>query len=98
MGVRPTDDMMPVVSPLPSREGAMQQPPLDLDCADLAPSDPVLTSYDEEHLVTYLRCSTPIRKVATGARSPGSRRILTRSGSLIGHGARLTVTLRAPDG
>jgi hypothetical protein len=55
MGVRPTDDMMPVVSPLPSREGAMQQPPLDLDCADLAPSDPVLTSYDEEYLVTYLR-------------------------------------------
>jgi hypothetical protein len=30
-------------------------PPLDPDVADLAPNDPVLTSYDEEHLVTYQR-------------------------------------------
>jgi hypothetical protein len=28
---------------------------LDPDVADLAPSDPALTVYDEEHLVTYLR-------------------------------------------
>ncbi|WP_315783253.1 MULTISPECIES: DNA -binding domain-containing protein [unclassified Bradyrhizobium] len=33
----------------------MSFPPLDPDVADVAPSDPVLTSYDEEHLVTYLR-------------------------------------------
>jgi hypothetical protein len=33
----------------------MKRPPLDPDCADLTPSDPVLTRYDEEHLVTYLR-------------------------------------------
>jgi hypothetical protein len=33
----------------------MQTPPLDPDSADTAPSDPVLTAYDEEHLVTYLR-------------------------------------------
>jgi hypothetical protein len=33
----------------------MQKPPLDPDVADTAPSDPVLTAYDEEHLVTYLR-------------------------------------------
>jgi Uncharacterized conserved protein (DUF2285) len=33
----------------------MQTPPLDPDVADLAPNDPVLTSYDEQHLVTYWR-------------------------------------------
>jgi hypothetical protein len=31
------------------------KPPLDPDVADLAPSDPALTRYDEQHLVTYLR-------------------------------------------
>ena len=33
----------------------MRMPPLDPDVADTAPSGPVLTSYDQEHLVTYLR-------------------------------------------
>jgi hypothetical protein len=33
----------------------MQTPPLDPDVADVAPADPVLTPYDEQHLVTYLR-------------------------------------------
>ncbi|MCK1743756.1 DUF2285 domain-containing protein [Bradyrhizobium sp. 139] len=33
----------------------MQTPPLDPDVADSAPTDPALTSYDEEHLVTYWR-------------------------------------------
>ena len=33
----------------------MQKPPLDPDVADTAPSDSVLTVYDEEHVVTYLR-------------------------------------------
>ena len=33
----------------------MQTPPLDPDVADIAPSGPVLTGYDQEHLVTYLR-------------------------------------------
>ncbi|MBV9561820.1 MAG: DUF2285 domain-containing protein [Bradyrhizobium sp.] len=33
----------------------MPSPPLDPDVADSAPTDPVLTAYDEEHLVTYLR-------------------------------------------
>jgi hypothetical protein len=30
-------------------------PPLNPDVADLAPSDAVLTAYDHEHAVTYLR-------------------------------------------
>jgi hypothetical protein len=33
----------------------MRIPPLDPDVADTAPSGPVLTAYDEEHLVMYLR-------------------------------------------
>jgi T6SS, Transcription factor, DNA binding domain len=33
----------------------MQKPPLDPDVADAAPDDPVLTTYDEQHLVTYWR-------------------------------------------
>lgn len=33
----------------------MRNPPLDPDVADAAPTGPALTSYDQEHLVTYLR-------------------------------------------
>ncbi|WP_249153035.1 DUF2285 domain-containing protein [Bradyrhizobium sp. AUGA SZCCT0240] len=33
----------------------MQTPPLDPDVADLAPTEPVMTSYDEHHVVTYIR-------------------------------------------
>lgn len=33
----------------------MQKPPLDPDVADTAPTDSILTPYDHEHAVTYLR-------------------------------------------
>ena len=33
----------------------MKKPPRDPDVADVAPTDPVLTVYDEEHIITYLR-------------------------------------------
>lgn len=33
----------------------MAQPPLDPPVADLAPDAETLTSYDQEHLVTYVR-------------------------------------------
>lgn len=33
----------------------MQRPPFDPDVADTAPADTVLTRYDEEHIITYLR-------------------------------------------
>jgi hypothetical protein len=33
----------------------MQKPPLNPDVADTAPSDSLLTVYDEEHIITYLR-------------------------------------------
>jgi hypothetical protein len=37
------------------REKLMQKPPLDPEVADTAPSNSVLTAYDEEHIITYLR-------------------------------------------
>ena len=33
----------------------MKKPPLDPDVADIAPAGPLLTAYDEEHVVTYVR-------------------------------------------
>jgi hypothetical protein len=33
----------------------MKKPPPNPDVADVAPTDSVLTVYDEEHIITYLR-------------------------------------------
>ena len=33
----------------------MKSPPLDPPVSDCAPSDAILTRYDQQHLVTYLR-------------------------------------------
>ena len=33
----------------------MKKPPLDPDIADVAPTNSTLTTYDEEHIITYLR-------------------------------------------
>lgn len=33
----------------------MKTPPLDPDVADAAPTESVLTPYDQEHAITYLR-------------------------------------------
>lgn len=33
----------------------MQNPPLDPDVDDTAPTDTALTVYDEQHIITYLR-------------------------------------------
>lgn len=33
----------------------MKKPPANPDVADVAPTDCVLTVYDEEHIITYLR-------------------------------------------
>src|SRR6267142_404032 len=33
----------------------MTNPPLDPEVADVAPTAPTLTAYDQQHLVTYLR-------------------------------------------
>jgi hypothetical protein len=44
-----------LVDQQPVTRTSMQKPPLDPDVSDTAPFDPVLTVYDEEHLITYLR-------------------------------------------
>lgn len=33
----------------------MEKPHRNPDVADIAPTDPVLTAYDEQHVITYLR-------------------------------------------
>lgn len=33
----------------------MPKPPLDPNVADVAPNEPALTAYDEQHVVTYVR-------------------------------------------
>lgn len=33
----------------------MSGPPLNPDVADVAPNEPALTTYDEQHVVTYIR-------------------------------------------
>ncbi len=33
----------------------MSKPPLDPNVADVAPNEPELTVYDEQHVVTYMR-------------------------------------------
>ncbi|MFB6417761.1 DUF2285 domain-containing protein [Bradyrhizobium tunisiense] len=33
----------------------MSKTPLDPDVADVAPNEPTLTAYDEQHVVTYIR-------------------------------------------
>ena len=33
----------------------MQKPSLDPNVADIAPNEPMLTAYDEQHVVTYVR-------------------------------------------
>jgi hypothetical protein len=46
----------------------MKKPLLNSDVADLAPAGPTLTMYDEEHMLTLLRCHFPLRRGAVGAR------------------------------
>ena len=52
----------------PDARKPMQKPPLDPDVADTAPSDSVLTVYDEEHIITYLRLLDADARELTGAK------------------------------
>jgi hypothetical protein len=77
----------------------MQTPPVDPNVADIAPSGNALTSYDKEHLVTYIcACSMRMRKVRTGARSHEWCCISIRNMNVIGSGRRSTAIYRAPNG
>lgn len=51
----------------------MQKPPLDPDVADTAPTDSILTPYDHEHAVTYLRLLDADAEGADWRESDGSR-------------------------
>ena len=62
----------------------MRKPPLDPDVADTAPSDSVLTVYDEEHLITYPRLL--------------DEECLIQNMNLIAPEGRSTAIYRAPDG
>ena len=44
-----------IAAPIRKVTTAMQTPPLDPPVDDIAPTEAVLTGYDEQHLVTYLR-------------------------------------------
>jgi len=71
----------------------MQKPPLDPDVADTAPSDSVLTVYDEEHIITYLRL---LDADAQGA--DWRCFILTLTMNPIAPGGRSRAIYRAPNG
>jgi hypothetical protein len=76
----------------------MKKSPLDPNAADLAPTDPAVTTYDEEHLITYLRLLDADADEPTGAMSRGSSCILTRTATPTARGERSKATSRAPDG
>ena len=59
-----------LVDQQPVARKPMQKPPLDPDVSDTAPSDPVLTVYDEEHSSRICACSTRMCKVLTGVKLP----------------------------
>jgi hypothetical protein len=63
-------------------------PPLDPEVLDLAPSDPALTFYGEQHAVTYMRL---LDADAEGTAS-------TRTTNLIGRDRPSGANLPAPDG
>jgi hypothetical protein len=72
-------------------------PPLNPDVADLAPSDPVLTAYDNEHAVTYLRL---LEADTDDADWRGVARIVLHidHANPIERGGRSTAILPAPNG
>jgi hypothetical protein len=73
----------------------MEKPPLNPDVADTAPSDSVMTVYDEEHVITYLRL---LDADAQGADWREWCCILIPSMNLIAPARPLTAIYRAPNG
>ena len=76
----------------------MQKPPLNPDVADTAPSDSVLTVYDEEHVTTYLRLLDANAKGADCAKSHEWCCILIRNRNWIAPAGLSRATYRAPNG
>ena len=42
----------------------MKKPPLDPNVADLAPADPAVTTYDEEHIITWRKYRIGVGRAA----------------------------------
>jgi hypothetical protein len=76
----------------------MQKPPFDADVADIAPSDAVLTAYDEEHVVSYLRLLDAHAEGADWREVERVVCILIRNMNVIGPGRRSTAIYRALNG
>lgn len=72
----------------------MQKPPL----ADTAPSDPVSTVYDEQHLITYLRLLDADAEGADWREVARIVCILIRNMNPIAPGGRSTAIYRAQNG
>ena len=76
----------------------MQTPPLDPDAADLAPTAPALTAYDEQHIVTYMRLLDAEADNADWREVTASFSISIRSSSLIALAKRSRAILRVQNG
>jgi hypothetical protein len=50
-----TSDIITRILNANADEFSMKPPPLNPSVSDVAPVEPILTGYDEQHLVTYLR-------------------------------------------
>ncbi len=76
----------------------MQTPPLDPDVADAAPTDPALTVYDEQHVVTYMRLLAAEAEEPTGEKLRGSCCILIPTANQFVRAMRLKAIWPAPNG
>jgi hypothetical protein len=76
----------------------MKTPLLDPDVADTAPSDSVLTVYDEEHIITYLRLLDANAEGADWREVARICCILIRNVTPIAPGGPSAAICRAPDG
>jgi hypothetical protein len=76
----------------------MRKPPLDPGVADAAPADQILTAYDEQHVVTYMRLLQAESQGLTGWKSLEWCCISIRCGSRTVREAHIRVISRAPNG
>jgi hypothetical protein len=72
----------------------MQSLPLDPPVSDTAPTEPILTAYDEQHLVTYLRLLDAEEAPSTPLSWTHQRPRLSHSGAFYSAGLRLAQTRR----
>jgi len=76
----------------------MKEPQLNPQVTDVAPSGPVLTAYDEEYMITYMRYLMLINKALTGVKSLGSCCASIQTLRPTARGEPSKATSRVPDG